>query len=84
MFVVLSFGIPKIGLEGLDSTATDQCMSSKTKLVVALTGMAVVLICELVAVFDRALATTSPAFLSGFAVLSALGFWAMSFHRLGR
>jgi hypothetical protein len=37
----------------------------KTKLIVALTGMVVVLICELVAIFERALATTSPAFHSG-------------------
>ena len=59
-------------------------MSSRTKLIVALTGMVVVLICELVAVFERALAATSPAFIMGFAVVSALGFWAMSFHRLGR
>lgn len=58
-------------------------MSSKTKLVVALTGMVVVLMCELVAIFEGALAT-SPAFLMGFAVISALGFWAMSLHRLGR
>jgi len=59
-------------------------MSSKTKLMVALTGMAVVLICELVAVYERALLATSPAFILGFAVISALGFWAMSSHRLGR
>jgi hypothetical protein len=58
-------------------------MSSKTKLIVALTGMVVVLICELVAIFERALATSS-AFIMGFAAISALGFWAMSFHRLGR
>jgi hypothetical protein len=58
-------------------------MSSKTKLIVALTGMVVVLICELVAVFERTLAS-SPAFIVGFAAISALGFWAMSFHRLGR
>jgi hypothetical protein len=58
-------------------------MSSKTKLIVALTGMVVVLICELAAIFERALAT-SPAFLMGFAAISALGFWAMAFHRLGR
>ena len=58
-------------------------MSSKTKLIVALTGMVAVLICELVAVFERAL-FTSPAFIMGFAVISGLGFWAMSFHRLGR
>jgi hypothetical protein len=59
-------------------------MNSKTKLVVALAGMVVVLTCELVAVFERALATSSPAFILGFGVISALGFWAMSFHRLGR
>jgi hypothetical protein len=59
-------------------------MHRKTKLIVALSGMVVVLICELVAIFERALATTSPAFIIGFAVISALGFWAMSFHRLGR
>ena len=58
-------------------------MSSKTKLIVALTGMVVVLICESVAICERALAT-SPAILMGFAAISALGFWAMSFHRLGR
>ena len=58
-------------------------MSSRTKLIVALTGMVVVLICELVVIFERALAT-SPAFIMGFAAISALGFWAMSFHRLGR
>ena len=51
-------------------------MSSKTKLIVALTGMVVVLICESVAVFERALAS-SPAFILGFAAISALGFWAM-------
>jgi hypothetical protein len=45
--------------------------------------MVVVLICELVAIFERALAT-SPAFIMGFGAISALGFWAMSFHRLGR
>jgi hypothetical protein len=59
-------------------------MRSKCKLIVALTGMVVVLICELVAIFERALATTSPAFIAGFGVISALGFWAMSFHRLER
>ena len=58
-------------------------MSSKTKLIVALTGMVVVLTCELVAIFERAWATTSPAFILGFAVISTLGFWAMSFHRPG-
>ncbi|MGA7107450.1 MAG: hypothetical protein WBV28_09420 [Terracidiphilus sp.] len=58
-------------------------MSRRTKLIVALTGMAVVLIGELVAIFERGFAT-SPAFLLGFAAISALGFWAMSFHRLGR
>jgi hypothetical protein len=58
-------------------------MSGKTKPIVALTGMVVVLICELVAVFERALAATSPAFIIGFAVISALGFWAMSYRRLG-
>jgi hypothetical protein len=58
-------------------------MSSKTKLIVALTGTVVVLIGELVAIFERALATT-PAFIMGFAAISALGFWAISFHRLGR
>ena len=51
-------------------------MSSKTKLIVALTGMVVVLICESVAVFERALAS-SQAFILGFAAISALGFWAM-------
>jgi hypothetical protein len=45
--------------------------------------MMIVLICELVAIFERALAT-SPAFIMGFAAISALGFWAMSFHQLGR
>jgi hypothetical protein len=45
--------------------------------------MVVVLICELVAAFERALAS-SPAFIVGFAAISALGFWAKSFHRLGR
>lgn len=59
-------------------------MSDKSKLVVAVTGMAVVLIGELVAVFERALVVTSPGFVIGFAAISALGFWAMSFHRLGR
>jgi len=59
-------------------------MTSRTKLIVALTGMVTILICELVAVFERALATTSPAFIIGFALFSALGFWAMSFHRLAR
>jgi hypothetical protein len=58
-------------------------MRSKTKLIVALTGILVVLICESVAIFERALAT-SPAFIMGFAAMSALGFWAMSIHRLGR
>lgn len=58
-------------------------MSSKTKFVAALTGVAIVLLCELAAIFERALATT-PAFLVGFAAIAALGFWAMSFHRLGR
>jgi len=58
-------------------------MSSKTKLIVPLTGMVVVLVCELVAIFERAL-VSSPAFIMGFAAISALGFWAMSFHRLGR
>lgn len=58
-------------------------MSSKIKFIVAVSGMVVVLIGELVASFERALAT-SPVFLMGFAVISALGFWAMSFHRLGR
>jgi hypothetical protein len=58
-------------------------MHRKTKLIVALSGMVVVLICELVAIFERALAT-SPAFIMGFGAISALGFWAMSFHRLGR
>jgi hypothetical protein len=46
--------------------------------------MVVVLIIESVAIFERALAATSPAFILSFAVISALGFWAMSFHRLGR
>jgi hypothetical protein len=59
-------------------------MHRKTKLILALSGMAVVFICELVAIFERALATTSPVFIMGFAVVSALGFWAMSFHRVGR
>jgi hypothetical protein len=59
-------------------------MRSKKKLIVALTGMVAVLICELAAILDRAWVATSPAFILGFAVLSALGFWAMSFHRLGR
>ena len=59
-------------------------MSNKTKLIVAVTGMVVVLVCELVAVFERALLATSPAFILGFAVISTLGFWAMSFHRAGR
>lgn len=59
-------------------------MSSKAKLIVTLTGMAVVLICELVAIFERVLLATSPAFILGFAAISALGFWAMSFHRPGR
>ncbi|HSZ17069.1 MAG TPA: hypothetical protein VK764_08210 [Terracidiphilus sp.] len=58
-------------------------MRSKTKLIVALTGMAIVLICEFVAIFERGFAT-SPAFLLGFAAISTLGFWAMSLHRLGR
>jgi hypothetical protein len=58
-------------------------MSSKTKVFIPLTGMAVVLICELVVIFERALATI-PAVIIGFAAISALGFWAMSFHRLGR
>ncbi len=58
-------------------------MTDKTKLIVALTGMVGVLICESVAVFEHTLATT-PAFLLGFAAIAALGFWAMSFHRLGR
>jgi hypothetical protein len=59
-------------------------MRSKTKLIVAFSGMAVVLISESVAIFERALATTSPAFVVGIGVISALGFWAMSFDRLGR
>jgi hypothetical protein len=59
-------------------------MSNKIKLIVAVTGMVVALICELVAVFERALLATSPAFIMGFAAISALGFWAMSFHRAGR
>jgi hypothetical protein len=59
-------------------------MHRKTKLIVALSGMVVVLICELVAIFERALVTTSPVFIMGFAVISALGFWTMSFRRLGR
>ena len=58
-------------------------MGGKTKLIVALAGMVVVLICQSVAVFERALAT-SPALIVGFAAISTLGFWAMSFHRLGR
>ncbi|MGA8728153.1 MAG: hypothetical protein WB608_05325 [Terracidiphilus sp.] len=58
-------------------------MSSKTKLIIALTGMVVVLICELVAIFDHTLAAR-PAFIIGFAIIAALGFWAMSLHRLGR
>jgi hypothetical protein len=45
--------------------------------------MVVVLICALLAIFERALAA-SPVFIIGFAGISALGFWAMSFHRLGR
>ena len=67
-----------------EATGMDSCMSSKTKLIVALTGMVAMLICELVALFERAWVATSPAFLLGFAVVSALGFWAMSFHRQGR
>jgi len=59
-------------------------MNSKSKLIAALTGMAVVLICELVAVFERAWLTTSPVFMLGFAAIAALGFWAMSLHRLER
>ena len=59
-------------------------MSSKTKLIVALTGMVVVLSCELLAIFFQRALATSPAFILGFAAISALGFWAMSFHRLGR
>ena len=59
-------------------------MSGKTKLIGAVTGMVAVLICELVAVFERTLLATSPVFILGFAVISALGFWAMSLHRLGR
>jgi hypothetical protein len=58
-------------------------MRSKGRLIVPITGMVVVLICEWVAIVDRALAT-SPAFIVGFAVVSALGFWAMSLDRLGR
>ncbi len=57
-------------------------MKNKSKLVLALTGMIQVLICESVAIYERA--SITPAFILGFAVLSALGFWAMSFHRLGR
>lgn len=59
-------------------------MSDKTKLIAALTGMVVVSICELVAIVERAWLVTSPAFIMGFAAISALGFWAMSVHRLGR
>ncbi len=62
-------------------------MSSRTTFIAALTGMVVVLIvltCALLAVFERASQAASPAFILGFAVISALGFWAMSFHRLGR
>jgi hypothetical protein len=59
-------------------------MSDKTKFIAAVTGMVVVLICELVAVFQSALLATSPLLIMGFAVISALGFWAMSFHRAGR
>jgi hypothetical protein len=57
-------------------------MSNKARLVVALMGMTLVLICEAVAIYERV--SMTPAFLVGFAALSALGFWAMSFHRLGR
>ena len=57
-------------------------MSNRNRLIVALSGMAVVLIGEGWAVVERT--SASPAFIMGFAVLSALGFWAMSFHRLGR
>lgn len=57
-------------------------MSSKRRLILALTGTVAVSICELVAIFDRTLATR-PLFIVGFAAITALGFWAMSFHRLG-
>lgn len=59
-------------------------MSSKTKLIMALAGMVVVLICELLAIFFQRALATSPAFIIGFAAITALGFWAMSLHRLGR
>lgn len=58
-------------------------MGRKTRLILALTGILVVSGGELMAVFQRAWATT-PTFLMGFAAISALGFWAMSFHRLGQ
>ena len=43
-----------------------------SKLIIALAGMVVVLICESLAIFEWELATTSPAFLMGFGVISAL------------
>ncbi len=64
--------------------ARDQSMSSKTKLIVALAGMVVVLTCELLAIFFQGALATSPALIIGFAAIAALGFWAMSLHRLGR
>jgi hypothetical protein len=58
-------------------------MSRKAKLILALTGMVVVLICEVVAILKPTLATR-PVFVMGFAAIAAGGFWAMSFHRPGR
>ncbi len=58
-------------------------MSRKAKFILALTGVVVVLTCELVVVFDRTLAAR-PILLLAFGIVAALGFWAMSFHRLGR
>ena len=75
---------PEDRISELHWSARDQGMSGKTRFVVALTGMVVVLIGELAAVFELRALATSPAFIIGFAATAGLGFWAMSFHRLGR